>query len=102
MPPARPAARKPVKAGLVHAPFVTRIDGARAVALAGDFNGWSPDAGRLTKKPDGTWTIDLLLAPGEYQYRLVVDGQWRDHPEAKRRVRNPYGTENGVLEVRAL
>jgi hypothetical protein len=47
---------------------------------------------------------DLVGDPGapprrEYQYRLVVDGEWRDHAEAPRRVSNPYGTENCVLTV---
>ena len=100
MPSTRPAARRR-KPGLVHVPFTVTLHGAGDVALAGDFNGWSPDAGRLAKAPDGRWRIDLLLPPGEYQYRLVVDGQWRDHPEAQRRIWNSFGTQNCVLEVAA-
>jgi hypothetical protein len=41
----------------------------------------------------------LNLAPGEYQYRLLVDGEWKDHSEAKRRVPNAFGSENCVLTV---
>ncbi len=41
----------------------------------------------------------LELAPGEYQYRLIVDGEWRDHSEATRRVANSFGTQNCVLIV---
>lgn len=100
MPSARPAPRKRTP-GLVHVPFAVEIPGAREVALAGDFNGWSPDAGRLAKKADGRWAVDLVLAPGEYQYRLVVDGEWRDHAEARRRVGNAFGTQNCILEVPA-
>jgi len=29
----------------------------------------------------------------------AVDGQWRDHPDAPRRVSNPFGGENCVLTV---
>jgi hypothetical protein len=41
----------------------------------------------------------LTLEPGDYQYRLRVDGAWMDHAEAARRVTNPFGTENCVLQV---
>ncbi|MBI3858582.1 MAG: hypothetical protein HY293_23090, partial [Planctomycetes bacterium] len=41
----------------------------------------------------------LDLPPGEYEYRLIVDGVWRDHPGAAKRVPNPFGTENCVLVV---
>jgi hypothetical protein len=42
----------------------------------------------------------LLLSPGEYEYRFLVDGQWKDDPMAKRYVGNPFGGFNCVLEVK--
>lgn len=48
---------------------------------------------------NGEWATSLQLPPGEYQYRLRVDGQWHDHLEARKRVPNPYGSENCVLFV---
>jgi 1,4-alpha-glucan branching enzyme len=80
-------------------PFAATLGEVREVLLAGDFTGWTAAALPLRKNPDGRWTALLQLAPGEYQYRLLVDGQWRDHPEAQRRVPNPFGTENCVLTV---
>ena len=74
--------------------------GARDVVLTGDFSGWAPGMLRLAKATGGAWSGTLELAPGEYQYRLIVDGQWRDHAEAERRVPNPFGGENCVLVVR--
>jgi hypothetical protein len=41
----------------------------------------------------------LSLTPGEYQYRLLVDGAWKDHAEAGLRVANPYGSDNCILRV---
>ena len=79
--------------------FSVRADEAREVVLTGDFTEWAADKIRLKHRPDGTWGTKLTLAPGEYQYRLLVDGQWRDHAEAERRLPNPYGTENCVLVV---
>ena len=74
--------------------------GARDVVLTGDFSGWAPGMVRLDRSTGGAWSGTLELAPGEYQYRLIVDGQWRDHSEARRRVPNPFGGENCVLVVR--
>jgi hypothetical protein len=80
-------------------PLRIRLEGAREVVVTGDFTQWAKDKIRLTPAAGGEWFTLLELAPGEYQYRLIVDGVWRDHPEAARRVRNPFGTENCVLTV---
>lgn len=76
-----------------------KLDGAREVSVTGDFTQWSADGLRLQETRKGEWAVSLDLAPGEYQYRLRVDGQWTDHPQAARRVPNPFGTENCVLTV---
>ena len=90
---ARPAApKKP-------ATLVTRIEKAKTVAVTGDFNGWSPAGTPMAKNGQGEWCVTFKLKPGEYQYRLLVDGEWRDHLEARRRVPNPYGSDNCVLTV---
>ena len=74
---------------------------ARKVVLTGDFSGWAPDRFPMRKDPDGVWRTRLHLLPGEYQYRLRVDGEWKDDPQAARRVPNPYGGENAVMVVPA-
>jgi hypothetical protein len=79
--------------------LVAPIAGAGKVVATGDFTGWSLDNVRLKRRPDGAWSATLQLEPGEYQYRLLVDGQWRNNPAAERRVGNPYGSENDVLVV---
>lgn len=72
---------------------------ARKVVLTGDFNGWAPDRYPMRRDPDGVWRTRLHLKPGEYEYRLRVDGEWRDDPQAARRVPNPFGSENSVMVV---
>lgn len=79
--------------------LTTRIDKAQEVVLTGDFSAWTTKGIRMLRSPNGEWRATLDLAPGEYQYRLLVDGQWRDHAEATRRVANPFGTQNCVLTV---
>lgn len=104
-PAASPAAPAPPKSApatahrLKKVMLAAKLGDARQVLLTGDFNGWNGNPLPLKPAADGTWSVTLSLPPGEYQYRLLVDGQWRDHPEAKRRVPNPFGTENCVLVV---
>jgi 1,4-alpha-glucan branching enzyme len=81
-------------------PFETHARAAREIIITGDFTGWTDEGIRLQKTEDGRWQALLHLAPGEYQYRLRIDGQWRDHPEALAKVPNPFGSQNSVLRVR--
>ncbi len=79
--------------------LVAPIASATKVVATGDFTGWSAEGVRLKRRRDGAWSTTLQLTPGEYQYRLLVDGHWGNNPEAERRSGNPYGSENDVLVV---
>lgn len=79
--------------------LVTRLANAKEVVVTGDFTDWSKDRLKMSRAADGEWKATLSLPPGEYQYRLLVDGQWQDHPEASKRIPNGFGCENCVLVV---
>lgn len=79
--------------------IVVNAQDASQVAVTGDFTGWSPEGLPLAKGEQGEWRATLELAPGEYQYRLKIDGEWKDHATAQKRVPNPFGSENCVLLV---
>lgn len=98
MAPERLAAR-PVKSPAKKVTLIAHVADAKEVVVTGDFSGWSEPGTPLTRGADGAWRAALKLAPGEYQYRLRVDGRWQDHDQAKKRVPNPFGTENCVLTV---
>jgi Glycogen recognition site of AMP-activated protein kinase len=72
---------------------------AAAVSLAGSFNDWNPTATPMQRQNEGSWTKELMLPSGHYQYRFVMDGQWMEDPKAKDYVPNPYGGCNSVLHV---
>ena len=80
-----------------------RDAGASDVRIAGDFNGWVPDKGvRSLIEAEGNtrvWTKILQLPPGTYQYRYVVDGEWREDPENPEIAQNEVG-RSSVLVVR--
>jgi 1,4-alpha-glucan branching enzyme len=72
---------------------------ASSVAIAGTFNDWRPEATRMVAVGDGRWLKELVLAPGVYEYRLVVDGEWMPDPRASENAPNPFGGMNSVLRV---
>jgi hypothetical protein len=47
----------------------------------------------------GHWWKETALAPGTYEYCLVVDGQWMPDPLARESVPNPFGGRNSILKV---
>ncbi|MFL2935802.1 MAG: AAA family ATPase [Myxococcota bacterium] len=77
---------------------------AADVRIAGDFNGWIPDRdvkSRIESEgPQRVWTKVLLLPPGTYEYRYVVDGEWCTDPENGDQTAGPMGQPNSVLHVR--
>jgi hypothetical protein len=74
---------------------------AGAVFLAGDFNGWNATADPLTKGSDGTWSVTVALDPGSYEYKFVVDDQWREDPDNPDKKDDPFGGSNSVVTVAA-
>lgn len=74
---------------------------AKEVLVAGSFNGWQPKALPMRHQLGGKWSAEIFLKPGQYEYRFVVDGQWRDDPMAARFIANSFGGLNCVIQVQA-
>ncbi len=79
--------------------FVLVDLGAKRVALSGEFNQWSTDKTRMQRNAAGHWEATVELAPGRYEYKFVVDGEWVPDPLAHQTVWNPHGTLNSVVQV---
>ena len=78
-----------------------------AVSLRGSFNDWGEWP---MEKDNGVWTTTVCLAPGKYQYKYFIDGQWvKDmsddgtgkpyDPEADGYAPDGYGGKNAVRIV---
>lgn len=80
--------------------FCVHCPGAKTVYLAGSFNDWDPSAWGMkrVKRGEDTFVAVVDLAPGRYEFKYVVDGEWMCCPDAPR-VPNDHGTENSVIEV---
>ncbi len=72
---------------------------AAAVAIAGTFNEWRPEATPRVDMGQGRWLKELVLPPGRYEYLFVADGQWLTDPLAQVTTPNPFGGLNSVVTV---
>ncbi len=82
--------------------FVIEAGQGKTVAVAGSFNDWDPAAKILAdKKDEGVYRGVLMLPPGEYEYKFVVDGDWRIDENNPCFASNDLGTLNSVLRVEA-
>ncbi len=79
--------------------FTLHAPDAISTSVVGSFCNWQPDAHPLKKDRRGTWKTAVHLPPGRYEYRFLVDGEWRDDPACTERTSNPFGSENCVLHV---
>ena len=85
----------------VEVSFKVNLPAAREVYVCGDFNHWSPTSLPMIRHAaNGHWEKRLALAPGRYQYKFIVDGEWVHDPEAAETVPNHHGSLNSIKEVR--
>ena len=78
--------------------FRIKAPEAGSVQLAGTFNEWEPKARQLRMDSRGVWRTSMMLEPGVYEYRFMVDGEWSNDQDAPQ-VPNPFGAENCVRVV---
>ncbi len=80
--------------------FEIAVDPGSKVYVAGTFNGWNPNTHPLYHHPeDGVFRAALLLPPGTYEYKLVVNGDWKTDERCPCCVPSAPGGLNSVLRV---
>ena len=79
--------------------FRLKAPSVKEVILMGDFNNWDANSHPMEKGENGVWKVSIMIPPGKYEYKLLVDGQWRLDSGNKQTVPNSLGTENNVLTV---
>ena len=73
---------------------------ARDVQIAGDFSDWKPlNSLQVKQGKEGVWRVKLALNPGSYQYKYIVDGQWKIDPNNHDVVTSEEGVSNSSLRV---
>ncbi len=100
--PGSEPATGPAAVATIYVQFMLEAPSAQSVAVAGDFNSWSPELALTDPDGDGIWTGRVALRPGVHQYMFVIDGsQWLTDPEAGRYVDDGFGNRNAVLVIPA-
>ena len=71
--------------------------GGQQVLVTGSFNKWKQEL-PLMRNADNEWKVVHSLEPGLYQYKFIVDGVWRHHPDQPT-VHDEVGNINNFIEV---
>jgi predicted flap endonuclease-1-like 5' DNA nuclease len=79
---------------------VEQLGKGRDVRVLGNFNGWSWDKGLAMSNGKGTYKAEINLAPGEYQFRYLVDNQeWKNDWEAQGYTSSGYNSDNCLFTL---
>lgn len=73
--------------------------GAKEVVLMGDFNKWNAKTHPMKRTKGGVWEKIVMLLPGRYEYKFLVDGYWWTDPKNDQVCHNSFGTQNNVMTV---
>jgi 1,4-alpha-glucan branching enzyme len=73
---------------------------ADRVIIVGNFNQWCPMSTPLKQTQDGSWRVVVDLPTGKhYQYRYLINGEWRADFQADGFVTVTEGIHNSVLNL---
>jgi len=81
--------------------MVFRLKGYTAikkVILSGNFNAWNREELAM-QKVNGGWQLPYVLAPGNYEYKFILDGRWITDPDNPLKV-GSGSTENSFIAVK--
>ena len=79
--------------------FSMNSSDAEEVILMGDFNNWNPKKHPMQKDRNGMWVKSVIISPGKYEYKFLVDGQWKEDPQNGQTCPNRFGTYNNIFSL---
>ena len=71
----------------------------KEVFIVGSFNDWRPVRKMNDKNGDGIYRCRMLLEPGIYYYKFLIDGEWRADSQNPNFQPNEFGSLNSVLQI---
>jgi len=79
--------------------FLLEAPHAKEVILMADFNKWDRKAHPMKKDENGVWNKTVVIPPGRYEYKFLVDSEWWHDPKNQDVCYNNHGTLNSVIIV---
>jgi hypothetical protein len=73
------------------------VDDARSVAIAGDWNDWSPAP--MARMEGGRWTAVIRVPPGVHRFALLLDGTRWAVPHGAPQVPDEFGGQVALLVI---
>jgi 1,4-alpha-glucan branching enzyme len=68
------------------------------IALVGDFNQWNEKATFMCQDHEGVWRAEIDLPLGRcYEFRYLIDGEWKTDYHADGFAINRFGSDNSVV-----
>ncbi len=79
------------------------LEAAKAgeVFLMGNFNDWNPKIHPMKADGNGIWNKTVMIPPGKYEYKFLIDGNWIEDPQNHQTCPNCFGTLNSVFNLTA-
>ncbi|PNX50549.1 MAG: glycoside hydrolase [Thermoplasmata archaeon M9B2D] len=72
---------------------------AEEVILMGDFNNWNEKKHPMKNNGNGMWNKSVLIPPGRYEYKFLVDRKWKEDPQNDQTCLNCFGTYNNIFNL---
>jgi len=79
--------------------FSFETSDAKEVVLMGNFNHWNAKKHPMKSNGNGMWNKSVVIPPGRYEYKFLVDGQWEEDPQNDQTCLNGFGTYNNVFNL---
>jgi len=80
--------------------FEVSAEPGSEVSVAGTFNDWDPARNLMHDRTgQGAFRTSMLLHPGRYEYKFVINNVWSIDPECRNWAPNAEGSLNSVLLV---
>lgn len=80
--------------------FSLKAPFAKKVSLMADFNQWDESRHPMKKTERETWEKTVVIPPGQYEYKFLVDGNWQQDPTNETVRQNRFGTLNNLIIVK--
>ena len=80
--------------------FVLTAHPGHTVFVAGSFSDWEPERHEMVySDAKGVYSCEVMLAPGVYEYKFVIDGEWVTDIDNDNFSANDFGTLNSVINI---
>jgi 5'-AMP-activated protein kinase regulatory beta subunit len=79
--------------------FLFESSDAKEVILVGNFNNWNAKKHPMKSNENGMWNKSVVIPPGRYEYKFLVDRQWEEDPQNDQTCLNCFGTYNNVFNL---